>query len=37
MYTGLAVGEEAFLSTLEQDLGMILRRLKPGPKGRLAS
>ena len=32
--TGRRLGEEAFLATLEQDLGTILRRQKPGPKGR---
>ena len=32
--TGRPLGEEAFLSTLEQDLGRILRRQKPGPKRR---
>ena len=30
--TGRPLGEEAFLATLEQDLGRILRRQKPGPK-----
>jgi putative transposase len=33
-HTGRPLGEEAFLATLEQDLGRILRRQKPGPKGR---
>ena len=32
--TGRPLGEEAFLATLEQDLGRILRRQKPGPKRR---
>ena len=32
--TGRPLGEEAFLATLEQKLGRILRRQKPGPKGR---
>jgi putative transposase len=32
--TGRPLGEEAFLETLEQDLGRTLRRQKPGPKGR---
>jgi putative transposase len=35
--TGRPLGEEAFLETLEQDLGRTLRRQKPGPKGRLHS
>ena len=33
-HTGRPLGQEAFLGTLEQDLGRILRRQKPGPKGR---
>jgi putative transposase len=33
-YTGRQLGEEAFLAKLEQKLGTILRRQKPGPKGR---
>jgi hypothetical protein len=33
-HTGRPLGEEAFLATLEQKLGRILRRQKPGPKGR---
>jgi putative transposase len=32
--TGRPLGDEAFLTTLENDLGRILRRQKPGPKGR---
>jgi putative transposase len=32
--TGGPLGDEAFLATLEKDLGRILKRLKPGPKGR---
>ena len=32
--TGRPLGDEAFLATLEQDLGRILRRQKPGPKGK---
>ena len=31
--TGRPLGEEAFLARLEQNLGRILRRQKPGPKG----
>ena len=31
-HTGRPLGEEAFLATLEQKLGRILRRQKPGPK-----
>jgi putative transposase len=31
--TGRPLGEEAFLAKLEEDLGRILRRQKPGPKG----
>jgi putative transposase len=31
-HTGRPLGEEAFLATLEEDLGRILRRQKPGPK-----
>ena len=34
VHTGRPLGEEAFLATLEQDLGTILRRQKPGPEGR---
>jgi len=30
--TGRPLGEDAFLATLEHDLGRILRRQKPGPK-----
>jgi putative transposase len=30
--TGRPLGDEAFLAALEQDLGRILRRQKPGPK-----
>jgi len=33
-HTGRPLGEEAFLATLERDLGRILRRQNPGPKGR---
>jgi len=33
-HTGRPLGDEAFLATLEHDLGRILRRQKPGPKGR---
>ena len=32
--TGRPLGEEAFLATLEENLGRILRKQKPGPKGR---
>jgi putative transposase len=32
-HTGRPLGEEAFLESLEQNLGRILRRQKPGPKG----
>jgi putative transposase len=32
--TGRPLGEEEFLGTLEQNLGKILRRQKPGPKPR---
>jgi putative transposase len=32
-HTGRPLGGEEFLATLEQDLGRILRRQKPGPKG----
>jgi putative transposase len=35
--TGRPLGEEEFLATLEQDLGRILRRQKPGPKQKLPS
>src|SRR6516162_7038034 len=31
--TGRPLGDEEFLASLEQDLGRILRRQKPGPKG----
>jgi putative transposase len=31
--TGRPLGDEAFLETLEEDLGIILKRQKPGPKG----
>src|SRR5262249_19251005 len=30
--TGRPLGEEAFLATLEENLGRLLRRQKPGPK-----
>ena len=30
--TGRPLGDEAFLATLEQDLGRILKRQKPGRK-----
>jgi putative transposase len=33
-HTGRPLGDEAFLTSLEQNLGRILRRQKPGPKGR---
>ena len=33
-HTGRPLGEEAFLASLEQNLGRILRRQKPGPKGK---
>jgi putative transposase len=36
-HTGRPLGDEAFLATLEQDLGRTLRRQKPGPKGRTRS
>jgi putative transposase len=32
-HSGRPLGGEEFLATLEQDLGRILRRQKPGPKG----
>jgi putative transposase len=32
-HTGRPLGGEEFLATLEEDLGRILRRQKPGPKG----
>ena len=32
--TGRPLGEEAFLASLEQDLGRILRRQEIGPEGR---
>jgi putative transposase len=35
--TGRPLGEEEFLAMLEQNLGRILRRQKPGPKRRLPS
>ncbi len=31
-HTGRPLGDEAFLASLEQNLGRILRRRKPGPK-----
>jgi putative transposase len=31
-HTGRPLGDEAFLATLEENLGRILRRQKPGPK-----
>ena len=33
-HTGRPLGDEAFLASLEQNLGRILRRQKPGPKGK---
>ena len=33
-HTGRPLGDEAFLASLEQNLGRILRRQKPGPKER---
>ena len=33
-HTGRPLGDEAFLAFLEQNLGRILRRQKPGPKGK---
>jgi putative transposase len=33
-HTGRPLGDEAFLASLEQNLGRILRRQKPGPKVR---
>ena len=33
-HTGRPLGEVAFLATLEENLGRILRRQKPGPKPR---
>ena len=30
--TGRPLGDDDFLATLEEDLGRILRRQKPGPK-----
>jgi putative transposase len=33
-HTGRPLGDEAFLTTLENGLGRILKRQKPGPKGR---
>jgi REP-associated tyrosine transposase len=33
--TGRPLGDDAFLESLEQNLGRILRRQKPGPKGNL--
>ena len=35
-HTGRPLGDEAFLASLEQNLGRILRRQKPGPKGKPA-
>jgi putative transposase len=35
--TGRPLGGEAFLASLEQSLGRILRRQKPGPKGKLGA
>jgi putative transposase len=32
--TGRPLGEKALLATLEENLGRILRKQKPGPKGR---
>jgi putative transposase len=32
--TGRPLGSEAFLASLEEGLGRILRRQKPGPKGK---
>ena len=32
-HTGRPTGKEAFLATLEQKFGRILRRQKPAPKG----
>ena len=32
--TGRPLGDEAFLASLEEDRGRILRRQKPGPKGK---
>jgi REP-associated tyrosine transposase len=34
-HTGRPLGDEAFLASLEQNLGRILRRQKPAPKGEL--
>ena len=36
-HTGRPLGDEAFLASLEQKLGRILRRQKPGPKVRRES
>jgi len=36
-HTGRPLGDEAFLATLEQDLGRTLRRQKPGPKRKTRS
>ena len=33
-HTGRPLGDEAFLKSLEQNLGRVLRRRKPGPKGK---
>ena len=32
--TGRPLGDEEFLATLEENLGRVLRRQKPGPKAR---
>jgi len=36
-HTGRPPGQETFLAALEQNLGGILKRQKPGPKGRRPS
>jgi len=36
-HSGRPLGGEAFLASLEQNLGRILRRQKPEPKGKRAS
>ncbi|MFI5454526.1 MAG: hypothetical protein ACHRXM_03660 [Isosphaerales bacterium] len=36
-HTGRPLGDAAFLESLEQNLGRILRRQKPGPKGKYPS
>jgi len=36
-HSGRPLGDEAFLASLEQDLGPILRRQKPGPNGKHSS